>query len=166
VGLTRLYFLAAVGTLVNIITSVDPSESYHGLNIPVTVDDPGVTVDHTGSRHPALVTVVFQFAKICAEEFEWQIEIAPVILASKQVPADKVPRESVAKPITGLGLHKPVFPPTIIYSPGVKIATKIDCPLWCGLDLYPTIKCKSNIIKKISLDGHILGMCGPACEQT
>ncbi len=69
-GLTRLYFLAAVGTLVNIITSVDPSESYLGLDIPVTVYYPRVAVSQSCSDSPPLITVVGKYGEVGTEEVE------------------------------------------------------------------------------------------------
>ena len=69
-GLVGGHFGAAIGAGVHVIACVDPSESYLGLDIPVTVYYPRVAVSQSCSDSPPLITVVGKYGEVGTEEVE------------------------------------------------------------------------------------------------
>ena len=110
VGSVLFDFLAAVGAAVGVVARINPAYAYLGLDIPVTVENPGVAVAYAGSDHPALAAMILELAEISAEEGERQIHVAEVILAADGVRCKEVAGEALAEPVASFGLNHPLFP--------------------------------------------------------
>lgn len=80
------------------------------LYAPVLAEHPGVAIAYAYSGKPALIAVVAQVFEIGAHELVGQVERTDIILSADQMAGEKVTGHSLAKPITGLRLHHPVFP--------------------------------------------------------
>lgn len=141
--LTREYVIAGIG----------PSETYLSLDAPMLGENPGVAVSHARTGIPSLVAAVAKIAEIVAEKIKAVLPTAKVVLTAEQVEADKMAREAVAEPITGLGLNEPVFPAaSVVEGPSVVIAREVKTPLRGKSNLGTEVDGQGGIIKKVGLD--------------
>lgn len=68
----------------------------------------------------------------------------------------EMPCKPLAKPVTRLGLDKPVFPAVAADGPSVKVSGHIERPSRRQPYFNPQIRAKEGIIEQVCLDGHIL----------
>ena len=108
--LVALYFSATFYTFEFVVTGEYVSGADFGFDVPVLAEHPSVTVSYADTGIPALVSVVLKVFELRAHEMIGEAESAEVVFASEEVRSDEVTAESLAEPVTCLGLHEPVFP--------------------------------------------------------
>ena len=120
---------------------------------------PRITISDACADEPALITGILQLAGIRAEEVDFSVKTADIILSAMNVSANKVPRKAVAEPVSGFGLNNPVFPvPIVREHPRVELSRNVQSPLGCESDLYSQIRIQESIRQNITLDSHALGL--------
>lgn len=77
--------LAAIGAFELIVSGVNPSQAYFGLQTPMTIEHPGIAVGQTGASEPSLKTVVSEHSEVCAKKFKIKRQVAEIILATDEV---------------------------------------------------------------------------------
>lgn len=87
-----------------VVAGVGVAEPYFRLYVPMVTEYPRVAVCHACADKPALIAGIFQFPRVGAQEFDFPVYSADIVLSAMHVRAKKMPAETVAQPVTDLGL--------------------------------------------------------------
>lgn len=157
VRFVRFDLLAASGTPEHVVAGVGITETDLHFQIPIAAQDPSVTVGCSRTDEPALVADVLQFARIGAQEADPTVESSDVILSSMRVYADEMSGKTVAEPVSGFGLRRPMLPPPVVRQrPGIDVAPKIKCPFGSETYLHPEIDIQESVGKQVGLHCRLL----------
>lgn len=151
---------SADGARVPVEMCVNPADADFEFGVPMTAEDPGVAVGHTGSGAPALIAVVFEFAEVATEEFYVIVDVTDIELTADAVETEEMALECLAEPITGFGLDHPVAPAAFVDIPGVKLAGEVESPFWLHFEFDTEAWRSDGIAYKVSLNPDFLGMAG------
>ncbi len=148
---------AATLALEFVVFGVEPSHADLAFEAPVPAEQPCVTVRDAQTAEPSLIAVVLEFAEVGAEEFEIHVEVADVVLSRQRVHAEEVASESLAEPVTRLGLYEPVLALAASRQiPDIDIAADVDRPTGSQPHLDPEVDVHEGVRKQIRLYRHVL----------
>lgn len=161
-----LDFLAATGTTETVVAGIDITKTYLCFQVPMPAQNPGITVADAQTTHPTLVAVIGKFGKISAPKRNAIVHACHVELPRMEVKPQKMAGKAVAKPITRLGLDKPMLPPTSVReSPGIEIACDVERPFRRQSYLQAQVDIGKSVIKHVGLYRHMLSIGGEPAKQ-
>lgn len=96
VRFVSLHSLATSGTPELVITGIGITETYFRFQIPVTAENPCISVGYTGSCEPSLITGILQLPGISSQEIEFAVKTTDIVLTPMQVESKKMCAKTVA----------------------------------------------------------------------
>ena len=94
--------------------------------------------------------------KSLPRHLEVEAEVGEVVLAADGVHAEEMPREALAEPVAGLGLHEPVLPAVAVDRPGVELVDGVEGPLRGQAYLRPDVGAQQCVVDEVGFHGYIL----------
>lgn len=91
----RLHFLAASRTTELVITGIGVADTDFRLKVPVSSENPRITVSNAGAHEPALITGIFQLPGISAEHVDLSVKTADIVLSAMYMSAKKMRTETI-----------------------------------------------------------------------
>ena len=86
------------------------------------------------------------------------LEIAEIELASDGMQGEEMSLKTGAEPITGFGLHKPVFPFMTTDRPRIIVSREIESPFRGKAELKSNVSIGSGIVKQVCLYTYLLSI--------